>query len=120
MPFIPAAASCGVLRLKIKLLAPGGGKAGWNSTKEADQILNGYLEERPGWSNLDAAKNNRVHLLSTEIAWGPDGIVGLAYCAAWLHPEMNIDPEKIYREYLEQFLEVEYPEGAVLGYPAAA
>jgi hypothetical protein len=25
-----------------------------------------------------------------------------------------------YRECLEQFLEVEYPEGAVLGYPAAA
>lgn len=104
----------------IKLLAPGGGKAGWNSTKEADQILNGYLEERPGWSNLDASKNNRVHLLSTEIAWGPDGIVGLAYCAAWLHPGMDIDPEKIYREYLEQFLEVEYPEGAVLGYPITA
>ncbi len=62
-------------------------------------------------------KNNRVHLLSTEIAWGPDGIVGLAYCAAWLHPGMDIDPEKIYREYLEQFLGVEYPEGAVLGYP---
>ncbi|WP_348304112.1 ABC transporter substrate-binding protein [Methanothrix sp.] len=104
----------------IKLLAPGGGKAGWNSTKEADQVLNGYLEERPGWSNLDASKNNRVHLLSTEIAWGPDGIVGLAYCTAWLHPEMDIDPEKIYREYLEQFLEVEYPEGAVLGYPVTA
>jgi hypothetical protein len=30
---------------------------------------------------------------------------------------MDIDPEKIYREYLEQFLGVEYPEGAVLGYP---
>jgi len=33
---------------------------------------------------------------------------------------MDIDPEKIYREYLEQFLEVEYPEGAVLGYPITA
>ncbi|MDM7935113.1 MAG: ABC transporter substrate-binding protein, partial [Methanothrix sp.] len=80
----------------IRSLAPGSGKAGWNSTEEAAEILNSYIGERPGWSNLDAVKNNRVHLLSTEIAWGPDGIVGDAYYARWLHPEMDIDPEKIY------------------------
>ncbi|HOV83093.1 MAG TPA: ABC transporter substrate-binding protein [Methanothrix sp.] len=101
----------------IKCLAPGSGKAGWNSTEEAAEILDGYIEGRPGWSNLNAVKNNRTHLLSTEIAWGPDGIVGVAYYALWLHPEMDIDPEKIYREYLDQFMGVEYPEGAVLGYP---
>jgi len=101
----------------IKSLAPGSGKAGWNSTEEAAEILNGYIEGRPGWGNLNAVKNNRTHLLSTEIAWGPDGIVGVAYYALWLHPEMDIDPKKIYREYLDQFMGVEYPEGAVLGYP---
>jgi len=102
----------------IRSLAPESGKAGWNNTEEAAEVLKSYIEGRPGWSNLDAVKNNRAHLLSTEIAWGPDGIVGVAYYALWLHPgEMDIDPEKIYREYLDQFMGVEYPEGAVLGYP---
>ncbi|NMB85847.1 MAG: ABC transporter substrate-binding protein [Methanothrix sp.] len=101
----------------IKSLAPGSGSAGWNSTKEAAAILKSYVDERPGWSNLDAAKNNRIYLLSTEIAWGPDGIVGDAYYARWLNPEIDIDPEKIYKEYLEMFMGLEYPEGVVLGYP---
>lgn len=101
----------------IRSLAPGSGKAGWNSTEEAAEILNSYIGERPGWSNLDAVKNNRVYLLSTEIAWGPDGIVGDAYYARWLHPEMDIDPERIYREYLNQFMRLEYPVGEVLAYP---
>jgi iron complex transport system substrate-binding protein len=101
----------------IKSLAPGSGNAGWNSSEQAAEILKSYIEGRPGWSNLDAVKNNRTHLISTEIAWGPDGIVGDAYYAKWLHPELDIDPEKIYKEYLEQFMGLDYPEGVVLGYP---
>ncbi len=101
----------------IRTLAPGSKKPGWNSTDEAAEILKGYIEGRPGWANLDAVKNNRTHLLSTEIAWGPDGIAGVAYYAKWLHPELDIDPVKIYREYLEKFMGLSYPEGVVLGYP---
>jgi iron complex transport system substrate-binding protein len=101
----------------IKTLAPGSGKMGWNSTEEAAEILKGYIEGRPGWANLDAVKNNRAYLLSTEIAWGPDGIAGVAYYAKWLHPELDIDPVEIYREYLENFMGLSYPEGVVLGYP---
>jgi iron complex transport system substrate-binding protein len=101
----------------IRSLAPGSGSAGWNSSEQAAEILTSYIEGRPGWSNLFAVKNNRIHLISTEIAWGPDGIVGDAYYAKWLHPELDIDPEKIYKEYLEQFMGLAYPEGVVLGYP---
>jgi|WetSurMetagenome_2_1015567.scaffolds.fasta_scaffold01270_1 iron complex transport system substrate-binding protein len=101
----------------IKSLAPGSGKMGWNSTEEAAEILKGYIEGRPGWANLDAVKNNHTHLISTEIAWGPDGIVGDVYYAKWLHPELEVDPVKIYREYLENFMDLSYPEGVVLGYP---
>jgi iron complex transport system substrate-binding protein len=101
----------------IKSLAPSSGSAGWNSTTEAADILKSYIDGRPGWSNLDAVKNNRIYLISTEIAWGPDAIVGDAYYAKWLHPEIDIDPTKIYKEYLEQFMGLAYPEGVVLGYP---
>jgi iron complex transport system substrate-binding protein len=102
----------------IKSLAPSKGNSGWNSTDEAAAILKIYIEGRPGWNNLDAVKNNRINLISTEIAWGPDAIVGDAYYAKWLHPTLDIDPEKIYKEYLEQFMGLEYPGGVVLGYPA--
>jgi iron complex transport system substrate-binding protein len=103
--------------LIIKSLAPSSGKAGWNSTDEAAGILKSFIEGRPGWDKLDAVKNGKIHLLSTEIAWGPDGIVGDAYYALWLHPEMDLDPVKIYREYLTEFMGLTYPEGVVLGYP---
>jgi len=102
----------------VKSLAPSAGSAGWNSTEEAAGILQKYIEGRPGWSNLDAVKNSRIYLISTEIAWGPDAIVGDAYYAKWLNPTLDIDPEKIYSEYLETFMGLEYPEGVVLGYPA--
>lgn len=101
----------------VKSLAASKGMVGWNSTDEAAEILKSFIEERPGWDKLDAAKNGRIHLLSTEIAWGPDGIVGDAYYALWLHPEMDLDPVKIYREYLTEFMGATYPEGVVLGYP---
>lgn len=59
----------------IKSLAPSNGKVGWNSTDEAAGVLKSFIEGRPGWDKLDAIKSGRIHLLSTEIAWGPDGIV---------------------------------------------
>ncbi|MFZ3148532.1 MAG: hypothetical protein WA137_05775 [Methanothrix sp.] len=42
----------------------GGGSAGWNSTDVAADILKSCIEGRPGWSNLDAVKNNRIYLIS--------------------------------------------------------
>ncbi|VVB70732.1 Periplasmic binding protein [uncultured archaeon] len=102
----------------VRSLAPDSGSSGWKDSDEAAGILKKYIEGRPGWSRLDAAKNNRIYPISTEIAWGPDSIVGDAYYARWLHPTLDIDPEKIYKEYLEQFMGLEYPEGVVLGYPA--
>lgn len=94
-----------------------GSNSGWNSEDEAAEILKSIVEERPGWSSLDAVKNNRMHILSTEIAWGADGIVGTACIAKWFHPEIDLDPDQIYREFLEQFMGLQYPEGVAIGYP---
>ncbi len=101
----------------IKSLAPPSGSPGWNSTAYVASILKSYIDGRPGWSNLTAVKNNRAHLISTEIVWGPDAIIGDAFYAKWLYPDLDIDPNKIYKEYCEQFLGVPYPEGLVMGYP---
>jgi len=101
----------------ITSIAPPSGSPGWNNTAYVASILKSYIDGRSGWSNLNAVKNNRTHLISTEIVWGPDGIVGDAFYAKWLHPDLDIDPDKIYKEYYEQFLGLPYPEGLVMGYP---
>lgn len=68
-------------------------------------------------SYTNAVKNNRVYILCSEITWGLDSIVAAAYWTKWFHPEINIAPEKIYREYLMQFLNVTYPENFIFAYP---
>jgi len=92
------------------------GKWGWNNPEEPKKII-AELENRPGWSIISAVKNNRIYLLSSEIAWGLDGIVGAAYWAKWFHPSLEINPKHIYKEYLELFLGIECPEDIIFAYP---
>jgi iron complex transport system substrate-binding protein len=89
---------------------------GWNSTKEAENIIN-EIKRRPGWNNIHAVKNNRIYVFSNEIAWGMDSIVSTAYWAKWFHPALDIDPEQIYTEYLTGFMDIPYPEDRIFVYP---
>jgi iron complex transport system substrate-binding protein len=91
------------------------GKWGWNSTKEAE-VEADLLANRTGWNNITAVKDGSVYILSSEIAWGLDSIVLGAYMSKWFHPDLNIDPEKVYKEYLDRFLNVKYPDGTVITY----
>jgi len=65
---------------------------------------------RPGWGEMDAVKQGRVYLISSEIWTGPEAVVGIAYMARWFYPEAfeDLDPEAIHREYLRRFLGLEY------------
>ena len=93
----------------------------WHNTEEPKEWINEIITSLPGWSNIAAVKNNRFCVYSYEIALGPDGIVRHAYLAKWFHPEiLDIDPEDIYKEYLERFMDVEYPEDLIFAYPAPA
>jgi iron complex transport system substrate-binding protein len=44
------------------------------------------------------------------ISTGPRAIIGVAYMARWLHPDLfkQIDPETMHKEYLEQFQDIPY------------
>ena len=97
-------------------------KWGWPNTEVLKTLISDVIETRPGWDNLDAVKNNKFCVYSNEIALGPDSIVGHAYLAKWFHPELddNIDPKGIYKEYLECFIDVEYPEDLIFAYPPSA
>ncbi len=89
---------------------------GWNNTSEPAKSLD-EMKKRPGWSEISAFKNNRSYIINSELTWGPDQIVGIAYYAKWLHPGLEIDPEAIYKEYLNEFMHIDYPKGRVFVYP---
>ena len=94
-------------------------KWGWESAEEPKKVLSETIKIRPGWDQLTAVKDNRFYIISSEIRTGPDGIVGYSYFAKWFHPELDgtIDPEDIYKEYVERFMDVEYPEDLIFAYP---
>ena len=100
----------------IKCINMPGNKWGWSHPGEPQKIID-QLKKRPGLHLTDAVKNNRVHVYASEIAWGLDSIVAAAYWTKWFHPDMDIDPENIYREYTERFLNIAYPENRIFAYP---
>lgn len=93
---------------------------GWERPPSTDSVnLENTLNEilgRSGAAGVNAVKNNKVYVVNWEIMAGLDDVVGLTYLAKILHPEVNLNPESVYREYLE-FLGVKYPEGNIFVYP---
>ena len=47
---------------------------------------------------------------------GLDQVVGATYLAKVLHPDVDLNPEEVYRESLAR-LGLEYPEGRTMVYP---
>lgn len=92
------------------------GQWGWNNTEEPELIID-ELNSRPGWENMAAVEVGRFYLYCSEIAWGLDSVVLQAYSAKWFHPDIDINPEQVYREYLDRFMEIEYPEDLIFVYP---
>lgn len=93
---------------------------GWEIPPSQDSVkLENTLNEiinRPGSGSINAIKNNRLYLMNWEITAGLDDVVGLAYLAKILHPEIDLDPESVYKEYLKM-LGVDYPEDRMFIYP---
>ena len=87
---------------------------------DAPKELIADIKSRPGAELITAVRKNAVYACCQEPSDGPDGIVGLTYWAKLLHPEFDLDPEGIYKEYLERFLGIEYPEDLIPVYPPLA
>ena len=47
---------------------------------------------------------------------GVQQVVSIAYFTKWFHPYFDLDPAGIYREYLEWFMDVEYPDDMTFVY----
>ncbi|VVB72143.1 Cobalamin-binding protein [uncultured archaeon] len=76
------------------------------------------IVEAPELSQVSAAKDKKVYLMTTEVTSRPRWFVGLAYLAKWFNPDQlkDLDPEAMHKEYLEKFQGVEYKGTFV--YPA--
>jgi len=68
------------------------------------------IMNRPGFSEIDAVKNNRVYLISADIWTGPRAVIGIIQMAKWFYPGhfKDLNPKLIHRRYLERFLGLKY------------
>ncbi len=93
---------------------------GWEPEPSQDSVaLDGVISEilgRAGASGLPAAKSKRIYLIDWDVMNGLDQVVGLTYLAKLLHPQADLNPEDVHKEYLER-LGLEYPEGKIFVYP---
>lgn len=73
--------------------------------KKRDIIL-----KRPAWEHIRAVASGNVHVLDSSIWTGPRAIIGIAYMARWIHPDLfpDLDPEALHKEYLETFQRMPY------------
>ncbi len=86
--------------------------SGYGEPEDAMKEKRSEIMSRPSWGKIDAVKSDKVYLLSSDIYVGPRMVVGMAYFAKWLHPELfeDVDPEAIHREFLQKFHNIE-PKG---------
>ena len=76
------------------------------------------IKGRDGAELITAVQKGEVYRCCREPLKGGDGVVGLTYLAKLLHPEFDLDPEGVYKEYVERFLGIKYPEDLVVVYPS--
>ena len=106
--------------IKRRTSASGATALGWASPPSNDGVIfEGAINEimdRAAAASVPAVKNGKVYIFNWDFMAGPDQIVGLTYLAKVIHPEAKLDPESVYKEYLEM-IGLEYPEGRIFVYP---
>lgn len=83
------------------------------SEEEYDEISK-EMVSRSGWEDLKAVKNKNFYITTGFCAGGLGKLIGVAYTAKWLYPEVmkDIDPDKIFEEWMSM-QKVETPKGHV-------
>jgi len=74
------------------------------------QTLRQKIMNRVGWENIRAVRQGKVYIIAADVCSGPGEVSGIAYMAKWFFPNacQDLDPEQLYREYLERFQGIPY------------
>ena len=75
----------------------------------------------PGFANVAAVQNDRIHIMSSGFAFAPHYPASLAMMAKWLYPETfdDLDTDAIHQEYIDTFIGIDFDvsEQGVFEYP---
>ena len=65
--------------------------------------------ELPVFAGSNAVKTGRVYMLADDFFGTPRQIIGFAYLAKWMHPELfkDLNPAVLHQQYFDKFLRVE-------------
>jgi len=83
-------------------------RLGWSETSDMEAFVQ-EMRGRPGASSIPAVEDERVYVIFRDITLGTGAVVGLTYWAKIFHPEAELDPVGVYREYLA-IRGLSYPE----------
>ncbi len=91
----------------VKLQGTGKLDFGGYEGDDASKTIEVYesLITRPGWNTITAVKDERVHIIDTDIFGGPKHFIGILYLAIWFYPDVfaDVNPEEIHQEYLTTY-----------------
>ena len=75
----------------------------------------------PGFANVAAVQNDRIHIMSSGFAFAPHYPASLAMMAKWLYPETfdDLDTDAIHQEYIDTFIGIDFDvsEQGLFEYP---
>ncbi|MEA3488137.1 MAG: ABC transporter substrate-binding protein [Euryarchaeota archaeon] len=92
---------------------------GWDSETEPETLIAELLDGK-GWNSLNAVNDNNVYVVPHSTLYGMEQPFAMAVFAKMFHPELDIEPTEVYKEFLEEFMRVDYPEDKIFVYPALA
>jgi iron complex transport system substrate-binding protein len=96
---------------------------GWgafpSSNTIAAQQVRDEIMSRTGGNAVPAIKKDNVWIVYRKMLYGPGSVAGTAFMAKLLHPDVDLDPSGVYKEYLD-LLGIKYPEGRTFVYPELA
>jgi iron complex transport system substrate-binding protein len=93
---------------------------GWGAFPSSDTIaaqsVRDEIMSRTGASSISAIKNDNVWIIFRKMLYGPGSVAGTTLMAKLFHPEIDLDPEQVYSEYLDM-IGVRLPEDRTFVYP---
>ncbi len=71
------------------------------------------IKSRPGWDEIPAVQNNNIFLMTQFSHGGASKLVGAAYIAKWVYPDLlpDLNPDEVFRAWMEDFQGFENIEG---------